>query len=460
MPKPLEIPVALLVVNPENYRFEPVENQIEAIQMMVDDQAIKLFNIAKSIIERGTNPNDLPMVIVYAHDTSQYLVLEGNRRITALKILNNIDFLDDVKHQSLKNKFRGLLNDTKTPLPKSILCNIYDDPTEADYWIKLKHTGSNDGIGIVDWSNQANLRYQEKVEGKSSIPLQVIDLLKSSTFVDAELKKQLKDVKTSTLTRIIGDRDIKSLLGISTINGELQTDLEEKEVVKGLAQVVRNVLQPGFTVNDVYTKEDRKDYIANFPKDSQPNKSKKAQNAWKIGTVVSIDDADNEATSDSSAKSGKQLPKKRDVLIPKNCKISIVNAKVNNIYYELKNPKLSVTNFTNAVAVLLRVFIELSVDSYLESNGLITTAVTASDADISLQQKVLKVKKEMFLKKIADKNILKGVEDAVKQKDHLLGLDSWHAYVHNNKFNPDPDILLRTWDNIQDFMIILWSNIK
>ena len=457
MPKPLEIPVSLLVVNPENYRFEPVENQVEAIEMMVDDQSSKLLNIAVSIIEKGTNPNDWPMVITYAHDVSQFLVLEGNRRITALKILNNIDLLDDQKHPYLKNKFKTLISSVKHTIPSALWCNVYEDPAEADYWIKLKHTGSNDGVGIVDWSNQANLRYQEKVEGKSSGPLQIIDLLKSSTFVDDELKKQLKDVKTTTLTRIIGDKDIKSLLGISTINGELQTDLEEAEVVKGLSQIVRNVLDPNFTVNNVYTKEDRQDYINRFPKASQPNKTKKAQNAWKIGPVTNNGSGSLATTTNSKAKQGQQQPKKRDVLIPKTCKISIVNAKVNNIYYELKNPKLSVTKFTNAVAVLLRVFIELSADSYLESNKLINT-ITASASDMSLQQKVLEVKKDMFMKKLADKHVWKGMEDAVKQKENLLGLESWHAYVHNNKFNPDPEILLRTWDNIQDFMIILWAN--
>jgi len=458
MPNQLEIPISLLVVNPENYRFEPVDSQIEAIEMMVDDQASKLLNIAKSIIEKGTNPNDWPMVIVYAHDESQYLVLEGNRRITTLKILNNIDLLGDAKHSSLKNKFREVISKAVRPIPKSVWCNVYEDSAEADYWIKLKHTGSNEGVGTVDWTNQANLRYQEKVEGKSSIPLQIIDLLKSSSFVDLELKKQLKDVKTTTLNRIIGDKDIKSLLGITTSNGELQTNLEEKEVVKGLSQVVKNVLDPKFSVNDVYTKEDRKDYINRFPKNSKPDKAKQAKNVWKIGTVTS-ENTETSTSDSSNAKNIKPLPKKRDVLIPRNCKIPIVNAKVNNIYYELKDPKLSVTKFTNAVAVLLRVFIELSVDSYLESNKLIK-GITASGEDISLQQKVLQVKKDMFFKKIADKHILKGVEDAVKQKDHLLGLDNWHAYVHNNKFNPDPDILLRTWDNVQEFMVILWDNTK
>jgi hypothetical protein len=235
--------------------------------------------------------------------------------------------------------------------------------------------------------------------------------------------------------------------------------LEEAEVVKGLSQVVRNVLDPNFTVNDVYTKEDRKDYINKFPKNSQPNKTKKAQNAWKIGPVTSDGTGSPGTSTTTKPKQGMQQPKKRDVLIPKTCKISIVNTKVNNIYYELKNPKLLVSKFTNAVAVLLRVFIELSADSYLESNKLINN-VTASGSDWSLQQKVLEVKKDMFMKKLADKHIWKGMEDAVKQKENLLGLESWHAYVHNNKFNPDPEILLRTWDNIQDFMILLWANTK
>jgi hypothetical protein len=455
MPEPLKIPISQLVINPENYRFEPVENQIEAIELMVSDQSEKLFNIAKSILEMGTNPNDWPMVVEYAHDTSQYLVLEGNRRITALKILNNVDLLDSNKFYSLKNKFKKLLKENTNFIPNTIWCSVYENPSEADVWIKLKHSGENDGVGTVSWGNHSVLRYQERVEGYSALPLQFIDFLKSSNSVDDELKINLKNIKSSTLDRILGDKDIKNALGIYTANGFIESDLKEEEITKGFVQVARDLLKPGFTVNDVYTKDDRKDYINKFPKGSLPDKTKKAD-SWKIATRKVNDELTNVNNKSANLPTKKVLPAVRENLIPKSFKISISNNKVNSIYHELRNPKLKLKEFPNSIAVTFRVFIELSVDCYIEYHNLIS-APTSSGTSDNLQKKILTVTKDLYLKKIDDGNLSQGIIQAVKRNNHVLGIDSWHAYVHNNTLTPDADLLIKSWDNVEGFIALVWG---
>ena len=42
-----------LVVNPENYRFDPVENQEEAIDLMLEEKGVEVLNLAKHILENG-----------------------------------------------------------------------------------------------------------------------------------------------------------------------------------------------------------------------------------------------------------------------------------------------------------------------------------------------------------------------------------------------------------------------
>ncbi len=44
-----------LNANTENYRFEPVASQKEAIDQMVNDQGDKLFHLAEHIVENGLN---------------------------------------------------------------------------------------------------------------------------------------------------------------------------------------------------------------------------------------------------------------------------------------------------------------------------------------------------------------------------------------------------------------------
>ncbi|MBK8279612.1 MAG: hypothetical protein IPK94_05600 [Saprospiraceae bacterium] len=64
--------------------------------------------------------------------------------------------------------------------------------------------------------------------------------------------------------------------------------------------------------------------------------------------------------------------------------LKLANPKVNAIYHELL--KLDVTKFTNAAGVLFRVFVELSVDSYIEEHKLASTP-SAAKSGMNFQQK-------------------------------------------------------------------------
>jgi len=61
-------------------------------------------------------------------------------------------------------------------------------------------------------------------------------------------------------------------------------------------------------------------------------------------------------------------PDHRKVLIPPQFTLAISDPKIRRIFIELK--KLDVEEFCNAVSVLLRVFLELSVECLLKGNGI------------------------------------------------------------------------------------------
>lgn len=429
-----------LIANTENFRFESVENEAEAIERMVEDQKDKLFNLAKHIIENGLNPNDRPQVVIYHHNNSKYNVLEGNRRTICLKLLHNPELIKN--NSNLKKKFRKLHDDYKSKLITELECVVYSNPEDANKWIKLKHTGQNEGIGTVDWTSLQIQRFDEKVDGKSSTALQVINILKNSTSLEKETKDNLNKISPTNLDRLISDPNVKNLLGIEIKEGVIQSKVEPKEVVKGLTQIVEDLLNPNFNVNNIYTKEDREDYVKKFNKSKKPDLSKETK-IWKF----------TEQVTDKKTQS-KRKPNSlyRNKLIPKSPPIKINSPKVNSIYYELQG--LDVNKFTNAVAVLFRVFIELSVDCYREHHKL-----TVKDND-KLVNKVSQVIEDLEKKDLVKKSVSKGFKTAVSNKDNILGINTWHAYVHNNKFSPVPKDIIITWDNLHDFMSILWNNIK
>lgn len=440
-----------LQVNTENYRFEPVGSQKEAIDKMLEDQDEKLYALAEHILLNGLNPNDRIQVVPSSHDSSKYNVVEGNRRTVSLKLLSAPDLIEGSHKAALKRKFKKLHDANKSALVKVVECTVYDNPAEADKWIKLKHAGQLDGIGIVSWNAQQIDRFEEKVEGKSSVALQAIKLLEKSSDFSSTLKTQLPNLKITNLERLISDPKVREFLGIEIDNGVIQSEVEPKEVIKGLAHIVGELLNPKFNVKKIYTKEDRQDFIKTVPNVSKPNLKKKAAKPWRFTGVAS-------PTSIPTPKP-KPNPKNRDVLIPKSCQLKINNPKVNSLYHELQ--KLTVSKFANVAAVAFRVFVENSMDCYIESNKLSTTK---EGKPLSKESyfivKIIEVANDLEGKKAVDKHICKGIRSAVTNKNDLLGVETLHAYVHNAKFSAIPTNMIITWDNIQTFMEKVWDNIK
>jgi hypothetical protein len=443
MPSTKIIPVVDLNVNTENYRFEPVASQKEAIDRMVENQGDKLYNLAKDILENGLNPNDKVQIAISSHDKTKFNVLEGNRRVVSLKLLLNPELIDDPARSPLKNKFKKLHDDHKSKLIQEIECTVYDSPAEADKWIKLKHAGENEGVGTVTWTSQQIDRFNEKVENKSSIALQTIKILQNSTEVPHTIKARLSNLKTTNLDRLISDPDVRDFLGIELNNGIIQSHISEKEVVKGLTQVAEDLLDPNFNVKKIYTKQDRKDYLKGFNPKSKPNTSIQALKPWQAPTSV---------TGFKTATS-KPYPAYRKVLIPKKCIIKISNSKVNKIYHELQ--KLDVTKFTNSAAVLLRVFVESSIDCYSTKHNLPTVQ---GRSFLKLKDKAKNVVADLQKKNLASKAVCKGILAALNNKDNVLGIDTMHAYVHNINFSPTPKDLTTAWDNVEEFVKKLWEN--
>lgn len=440
------IALADLIVNTENYRYDPLSSQKEAIDIMIEDQKDKLYNLAEHIITNGLNPNDKIQVVPSEHDRLKFIVLEGNRRVISLKIINNPNIIDHPEYLYLKKKFKKLHDENRSRLLNEIECIVYDDPSEADKWIKIKHTGQINGIGTVDWNPQQIQRFDEKVEGKSSIALQTINLLKQSDDVPDDVKKNINNIPITNLDRLISDPNVRDFLGFEINNGILQSEIDQREVIKGLVQIAKDLLNPDFKVKKIYTKDDRKDYIKNFPKENIPDLKNRSQKPWQFTDIKGL-------SGKKPSGQDKKSQKERIHLIPKSCALNIKNPKVNSIYHELQ--KIDINKFTNAVAVTFRVFVELSFDCYIESNK-----PNGANIDTKLLGKVSAVAKHLEDNGFADKHICKGIKNATNNKNDLLGIDTWHAYVHNPHFSPTSQNLIVTWDNMQVFIEKVWENIK
>ena len=125
---------------------------------------------------------------------------------------------------------------------------------------------------------------------------------------------------------------------------------------------------------------------------------------------------------------------------------------------ELK--QVQVKTCPNASSVLLRVFLELSVDAYLERYDLVkNNAITACSSKENLNGKVCKVLNHMNHLGTMSNDLSKGIRAEINDKNSVLSIESLNAYVHNEFFYPKADNLITGWDNIEKFFIQLWNSI-
>ena len=319
----------------------------------------------------------------------------------------------------------------------------------------------------LDGNVQKN-RFLAIKTGKDSKVVQLIDFMKAATEGDEEFAQQLGNVKPTNLERLLSTPEVCSDLGLTYVNGEYITHYEWSEVMKGLKYIVSQLSQSDFKVGLIYSKKDRIDFIKKVPVDKLPDKSKKVDEPWKLkdykpnqqtnaGQEAGATTTSTEgATSQNEEKPQQERPTTRTTLLPETLTLAIPNDRVNRIYNEMK--QLSHLTMPNTCAVMMRVFMELSVDSYLEEFNLLRKgALSAAKGAGDLKQKTNEVIHHLTNKNYLDDAKSKGIKSVINKDNTIFSVDTMNAYVHNVDFNPIPENLMLSWENIQPFIIALWK---
>lgn len=234
------ISISNLIINPDNDRFESVENEKQAIDIMLTKLGDKIYYIAIHILENGLSPKPF-YVMPSKKSNKKFLVKEGNRRTTALKLMANPKLIDSKKHASLKNRFFKLHERfMETPIRK-IMCYIYDDVEEADKWVRLEHTGEQNGVGIVEWKPEQVQRFDIKHGKNKSVEIQAIDFIRTSPFVQEEVKRASENIKLTNFARYNSDDLKKRIKLIALYKDKIELhNLDAVELIHNLQSNLPN----------------------------------------------------------------------------------------------------------------------------------------------------------------------------------------------------------------------------
>lgn len=466
----MNIKLSNLSLDLQNPRYEVQKSQPEALNTIADDQKDKLLALLRDIIENGLNPSDLPIVMPDPRKDNGYIVLEGNRRIAALKLLKKPEI---VLEKRLQAKYRKLHDKHKDFKLKTIECLVVGSREEANLWIERKHEGEMEGIGTIRWTTVQKSRFLSNKSGKDSVILQLIDFMKVIGENDVEFLSQLQRTKATNMERLLGTPEVRARLGLDYNNGLYSSRILPEEAFRGLKAIIKRLSRSDFNVKSIYHKDDRLTFLNTIPDDELPDLSKKSDTPWLLKeyssqehesktdtSETSIDSESSEKQSNQELKNDNQTrPTSRDTFIPVDLSLPIKNDRINRLFNELK--RLSHNMHPNACAILLRVFIELSVDTFLEEFSLLSKgAVSGSKDSRSLKDKTNTVIQKLESLNVIDSSFAKGIRSELN-KDHTpVGIDTLHAYVHNSYFNPIPETLMYSWDNIEPFIVALWKAIN
>lgn len=427
-----------LLIDANNPRLPtPNTGQREAQRELAHDQGRKLLALARDIVQYGLNPADLTIVMPVKGDPKRHIALEGNRRLAALKALENPESLVGALDDVVLKEMRTLSRQYQESPVESVTCLVVKDRAAAEHWIRLRHTGQNEGAGIVPWGSDEAARFQART-GHPEVHSQALDFLEKRGDLTPKLRRK---VPATSFRRLLGTPEVRAKVGIDLEDGEIRLLADDEPVAKALLYIVRDLVEGTTKTKHIYTRVQRIKYANKLPPDIVVTPTRRG------GNETPTRGAQTGPKAKGTTKPKRAKP--RNHLIPSDCVLMIGDPRVSQIEAELRH--LSLVDYPNAISVLFRVFVELSVDSYITSRAL-------AQQPSKLRNKLLAVLTDLVTRQKLTKPQATPVRRAL-QKDSFLApsVDLMNNYVHNQYVFPAPGDLRAHWDSLQPFIIAIWS---
>lgn len=470
-----EIQLDELYLDEKNPRFivPPNPSQQSIVDYLIENEEVEqlAIDIAKS---GGLNAGER---VIVTEEKGRWVVLEGNRRICACKILMDPSLLANRRLASI-DKISLLVNDKLKRSLSVVNADVVKNRLEAQSSLAAKHID-----GIKRWSTISKHKFfaLEFDAGKSIKEISIITGvseakirtgLKEYRIIDYVLKLpfwtqeereeylNLQEIKTTRLTRLFSaqpaKKDGKRLREIIDLGYDdnycIKSSLAKDVFDKILHIVAQAAFIPNYandfngtrsTYEDIpqlmqFLQEnklvienksgDKNVYVASEPKTSVDTKLETSE---KIRA--------KEEKKDVNPTNNRQFTSKRNVLIPEDFKVNCTVIKINDIINELK--RLNLNYCVNAQAVLLRVLLELSLKYYLNRVN-----ESSKINEGHLEGTYVAALESMRLKKL-----LSSAEHSnlvqLKKSDKIFSI--FNGYVHYDSVVPNKDVLIFYFDNLR-----------
>lgn len=232
--KTLRLTVDKLMLNTHNPRHDELGSEAEIYDYLCSKE--KLLDIARDIVNlQSTNPLEL-LAVVQVGD-SIYRVLEGNRRVAALKLLLDPDSAPLRCRSTFSALSRRLSKDDPLFLVDVAVFKSEDD---ARPWIERLHTGERNGTGRRRWNSQQKERFikQGRDWSRHWKGLWLLEFAYEHNIA----KKEEADKWLNIIDRWLSNPEFRAALGITVDNNKhiLNFDVNNKNLFINLLKIFFN----------------------------------------------------------------------------------------------------------------------------------------------------------------------------------------------------------------------------
>ena len=252
-PEPIEaIPVSRLFLSLLNPRHEPLASEGAAIEYLCEHEYV--YELARDISRHGLNPLERFALVKTGKGASAkgsaptYFVAEGNRRICAIKLLND----PDLAPAHLRKGFERLSKEW--PVIRTVAGVVFASLTDVDLWLDRIHKGLQGGAGRKEWNADQKTRHAGQGGGKNRFALTVLDYAESKGLISAEERKG----RLTTVQRFVVNDAFREAMGLDNSDPDaLQRTRPESELDALLKRFIKDLLGG----QDVNSRMNRKDII-------------------------------------------------------------------------------------------------------------------------------------------------------------------------------------------------------
>lgn len=461
----LELSMQELLLDENNPRLGSVANQAEALEEIIRLDEGHFRTMMLSIKENGLDPGD-SLYVIAEEGSEDYIVLEGNRRLSAMMVLSNPDVLDGTNSSaSIKKSLTRAAKNFDHGIIDPIRCVQFPDRAEANDWIFRRHTGAADGEGRITWGPLEVQRFS-----KDHSVLDVIDFVgRNANYTDEEwasTKTVIESKRSSTLSRILESKSGRKHIGLSIVksaDGKVpMLDSQPVWALKVLKRIIEDVRDGVIGSRDINSASEIGAYLTNLPKELQPSKKTKG----KLTPLKDISLKSATTTKAAGAAGGKSkvktkaAPRPRKTLAPKRHPFNSPKVEKGKLLL-LEASKIDANTLTISSSFVLRAFLELAIHQYMDDNGIpLREKDKKGDMkELSLSQCADKVLKDITKTKAATNADLRSFKSKLITKTSDTSIQSLNSFIHNKYAVPTPDALRAGWDSCVPVFIAAFGKV-